>query len=64
MEKMETVERMEGFVMKRFVSIMLMIVLFTTWTAPLAFAEENGVQLAENVKSAILIERDTGESFI
>ena len=61
MEKMETVERMEGFVMKRFVSIMLMIALFTTWTAPLAFAEENGVQLAENVKSAILIERDTGE---
>jgi D-alanyl-D-alanine carboxypeptidase (penicillin-binding protein 5/6) len=61
MEKMETVERMEGFVMKRFVSIMLMIALFTTWTAPLAFAEGNGVQLAENVKSAILIERDTGE---
>src|SRR3954469_2761463 len=61
MEKMEKVERMEGFVMKRFVSIMLMIALFTTWTAPLAFAEGNGVQLAENVKSAILIERDTGE---
>jgi serine-type D-Ala-D-Ala carboxypeptidase (penicillin-binding protein 5/6) len=61
MEKMETVERMEGFVMKRFVSIMIMIALFTTWTAPLAFAEGNGVQLAENVKSAILIERDTGE---
>jgi serine-type D-Ala-D-Ala carboxypeptidase (penicillin-binding protein 5/6) len=61
MEKMETVERMEGFVMKRFVSIMLIMALFTTWTAPLAFAEENRVQLAENVKSAILIERDTGE---
>jgi serine-type D-Ala-D-Ala carboxypeptidase (penicillin-binding protein 5/6) len=54
-------ERMEGFVMKRFVSIMLIMALFTTWTAPLAFAEENRVQLAENVKSAILIERDTGE---
>ena len=61
MEKMETVERMEGFVMKRFVSIMLMVALLTTWMTPLAFAEENGVQLAENVKSAILIERDTGE---
>ena len=47
--------------MKRFVSIILMIALLTTWMAPLSFAEENGVQLAENVKSAILIERDTGE---
>ena len=47
--------------MKRFVSIMLTVALFTTWAAPLAFAEENGVQLAENVKSAILIERDTGK---
>ncbi len=61
MEKMKIEERMEGFVMKRLVSIILMIALLTTWMAPLSFAEENGVQLAENVKSAILIERDTGE---
>jgi serine-type D-Ala-D-Ala carboxypeptidase (penicillin-binding protein 5/6) len=61
MEKIKIEERMEGFVMKRLVSIILMIALLTTWMAPLSFAEENGVQLAENVKSAILIERDTGE---
>ena len=59
--KNEDSRRMEGFVMKRLVSIMLMIALLTTWVTPLAFAEENGVQLAENVKSAILIERDTGK---
>jgi len=61
MEKMESIERMEGFVMKRLVSIVLMTTLLTTLTAPFASAEEKGVQLAENVKSAILIERDTGE---
>lgn len=52
---------MEGFVMKRLVSIVLTIILLTTLTAPLASAEETGVQLAENVRAAILIERDTGK---
>jgi D-alanyl-D-alanine carboxypeptidase (penicillin-binding protein 5/6) len=47
--------------MKRLVSIVLTIILLTTLTAPLASAEETGVQLAENVKAAILIERDTGK---
>ena len=41
---------------------MLTIILLTTFAAPLAFAEEKtGVELADNVKSAILIERDTGK---
>jgi serine-type D-Ala-D-Ala carboxypeptidase (penicillin-binding protein 5/6) len=52
---------MEGFVMKRLVSILLTIILLTTLAVPLASAEETGVQLAENVRAAILIERDTGK---
>ena len=48
--------------MKRLVSVMLTIILLTTIAVPLAFAEEKtGVELADNVKSAILIERDTGK---
>lgn len=48
--------------MKRLVSVMLTIILLTTFAAPLAFAEEKtGVELADNVRSAILIERDTGK---
>ncbi|MFZ0444691.1 MAG: D-alanyl-D-alanine carboxypeptidase family protein [Bacillus sp. (in: firmicutes)] len=48
--------------MKRLVSVMLTIILLTTFATPLAFAEEKtGVELADNVKSAILIERDTGK---
>ena len=48
--------------MKRLVSVMLTILLLTTIAVPLAFAEEKtGVELADNVKSAILIERDTGK---
>ena len=48
--------------MKRLVSIMLTIILLTTLAAPMAFAEEKtGVELADNVRSAILIERDTGK---
>ena len=48
--------------MKRLVSVMLTIIMLTTFAVPLAFAEEKtGVELADNVKSAILIERDTGK---
>jgi serine-type D-Ala-D-Ala carboxypeptidase (penicillin-binding protein 5/6) len=48
--------------MKRLVSVMLTILLLTTIAVPLAFAEEKtGAELADNVKSAILIERDTGK---
>ncbi|WP_139187824.1 D-alanyl-D-alanine carboxypeptidase family protein [Bacillus tuaregi] len=47
--------------MKRLVSILLAMMMFTAIAIPFASAEENGVQLAENVKSAILIERDTGK---
>ena len=48
--------------MKRLVSVMLTIILLTTFAAPWAFAEEKtGVELADDVKSAILIERDTGK---
>ena len=48
--------------MKRLVSVMLTIIMLTTFAIPLAFAEEKtGVELADNVKSAILIERDTGK---
>jgi len=48
--------------MKRLVSVVLTIIMLTTFAVPLAFAEEKtGVELADNVKSAILIERDTGK---
>ncbi|WP_394232845.1 D-alanyl-D-alanine carboxypeptidase family protein [Niallia oryzisoli] len=47
--------------MKRLVSILLTIMMLTAVAVPFASAEEKGVQLAENVKSAILIERDTGK---
>ncbi|WP_366160317.1 D-alanyl-D-alanine carboxypeptidase family protein [Bacillus infantis] len=45
--------------MKRIVSIMV-FVLLSAMMAPAALAEESGVKLVDNVKSAILIERDTG----
>lgn len=48
--------------MKRLVSIVLTAFLSTAYMTPEVFAEEEkGAQLTENVKSAILIERDTGE---
>lgn len=47
--------------MKRVLSLGLTFVLTTSLAIPFAKAEENkGVELAENAKSAILIERDTG----
>jgi len=53
---------MEGFVMKRLVSIVLTAFLSCAYMIPNVFAEEEkGTQLTENVRSSILIERDTGE---
>lgn len=47
--------------MKRVLSLGLTFVLTASLAIPFAKAEENkGVELAENAKSAILIERDTG----
>lgn len=46
--------------MKRIVSLMLITFLLATIFVPAAFARESGADLADNVKSAILIERDTG----
>ncbi|MBY0122522.1 D-alanyl-D-alanine carboxypeptidase family protein [Bacillus sp. S/N-304-OC-R1] len=46
--------------MKRIVSLMMMTLLLASVFVPSALARENGVELVENVKSAILIERDTG----
>ncbi|KAB2338385.1 D-alanyl-D-alanine carboxypeptidase [Cytobacillus depressus] len=51
---------MEGYVMKRVVSFIMMSFLLASTFAPSALARENGAELADNVKSAILIERDTG----
>jgi D-alanyl-D-alanine carboxypeptidase (penicillin-binding protein 5/6) len=52
---------MEGFVMKRHLSLLLIFLLITTVAVNTAFAaEKSGVELADNAKSAILIERDTG----
>lgn len=48
--------------MKRVLSLSLMFMLLASFAIPYANAEENkGVELAENAKSAILIERDTGK---
>ncbi|MFS0863475.1 D-alanyl-D-alanine carboxypeptidase family protein [Fredinandcohnia sp. 179-A 10B2 NHS] len=47
--------------MKRFfISLLIMAVLFSV-SSPFASAQEGTVELADNAKSAILIERDTGE---
>lgn len=46
--------------MKRLVSLMLIALLMATIFAPSGFARESSADLADNVKSAILIERDTG----
>mgnify|MGYP001951603419 CR=1 FL=1 len=52
---------MEGMEMKRILSLCLTILLTTGLTIPYAQAvEKKEVELAENAKSAILIERDTG----
>lgn len=51
---------MEGYAMKRFVSLIMMSLLMTAIFVPSTLAKENEVELAEKVKSAILIERDTG----
>lgn len=53
--------RMEGYVMKRFVSLLLIFLFAITRFEPTALAEEKStVELANDAKSAILIERDTG----
>lgn len=47
--------------MKRLLSLILITMLVTSVTAPLALAEEkSSVELANDARSAILIERDTG----
>lgn len=46
--------------MKRVVSLIVMSLLFTTAFSSSVFAREESVDLVDNVKSAILIERDTG----
>lgn len=52
---------MEGYVMRRIVSMFLISLLVTSFITPAVFAEEKtGVELADDAKSAILIERDTG----
>jgi len=53
--------RMEGMEMKRILSLCLTMLLTTGLAIPYAQAvEKKEVDLAENAKSAILIERDTG----
>lgn len=47
--------------MKRFLSLFIVLLIVTSMSAPAVFAEEkNGINLADEAKSAILIERDTG----
>ncbi len=46
--------------MKRVVSLIVMSLLLTTAYSSAVFAKEEKVDLVDNVKSAILIERDTG----
>jgi serine-type D-Ala-D-Ala carboxypeptidase (penicillin-binding protein 5/6) len=53
---------MEGYAMKRIVSLLMISCLFSSLWLPSAFAaEQKGNELVQNVKSAILIERDTGK---
>ena len=51
--------RMEGLEMKRLLSTAVLSTMILTIATP-AFAEEGSVQLADKAKSAVLIERDTG----
>src|SRR6476619_1295363 len=52
---------MEGLEMKRFfISLLISTIMIFTFS-PFASAQESTVDLANNAKSAILIERDTGE---
>lgn len=52
---------MEGYVVKRFLSLFIVLLIVSSISAPAVFAEEkNGINLADEAKSAILIERDTG----
>ncbi|WP_185150633.1 D-alanyl-D-alanine carboxypeptidase family protein [Cytobacillus dafuensis] len=46
--------------MKRIVSFIVISFLISSMSAPASLARENEVDLAQNVRSAILIERDTG----
>ncbi|WP_449620298.1 D-alanyl-D-alanine carboxypeptidase family protein [Robertmurraya sp. Marseille-Q9965] len=47
--------------MKRFLSLFIVLLIVSSISAPAVFAEEkNGINLADEAKSAILIERDTG----
>lgn len=47
--------------MKRISSIFFSVILLATLAVPIASAEEKNVELVDDVKSAILIERDTGK---
>jgi D-alanyl-D-alanine carboxypeptidase (penicillin-binding protein 5/6) len=47
--------------MKRLIAIMLSAILLTSLAVPVVFAEEKAAELTENVRSAVLIERDTGK---
>lgn len=46
--------------MKRFVAFFLISILVISMFTPAALAEEKGVNLADDARSAVLIERDTG----
>ncbi|MDF2854494.1 MAG: D-alanyl-D-alanine carboxypeptidase [Neobacillus sp.] len=48
--------------MKRYFSLLVILLLFTSlWVPPGSAEEKKSVDITSNVKSAILIERDTGE---
>jgi serine-type D-Ala-D-Ala carboxypeptidase (penicillin-binding protein 5/6) len=60
MEKMEAINNGRFMVMKRVVSLIVVVLLLSTIAIPSVMAEEQSAQLVEEAKSAILIERDTG----
>lgn len=47
--------------LKKIVSLLLVIVMGTAYLSPIGYANEGGAELANDSRSAILIERDTGE---
>ena len=53
---------MEGYAMKRYISLLVIALLLTSlWIPSVSAEEKTSTDITDNVRSAILIERDTGQ---